>query len=203
MLPSGPLWAGRYGARDNHYQRHTRNGMTWYAIRTAPGSQKPQREYEVEKTKSKRGYRIVPSLNPNMSAVERALSDAGVVFYMPSERRLQRDRLRPYLWKSRRFALMVGYIFVRDPDWSKLYQTPGVSGVVSVDGEPMPIDFFDILKVWEAETRYVIEFQDQSRLARQVLRKAAKTDPSLQKIVDKLDIAGTITVQRETDPLAA
>ena len=45
---------------------------TWYAVRTAPGAQMPQREYIVEKLidengkpRGKKGYRIVPSLNPN------------------------------------------------------------------------------------------------------------------------------------------
>src|SRR6185312_7958243 len=100
--------------------------MTWYAVRTKPGSQKPQREYAVEKTRSVKGYRIVPSLNPNLSAVERALSDAKIDYYMPAESRLQRDRVRPYLWKARRFALLVGYTFVRDPNWYVLAETQGI-----------------------------------------------------------------------------
>ncbi|WP_334625391.1 hypothetical protein [Rhizobium johnstonii] len=55
-----------------------------------PGAQKPEREYLVEKTDSKRGkgYRIVPSLNPNVSAVERALSNNKFTYYMPAEKRL-------------------------------------------------------------------------------------------------------------------
>jgi transcription antitermination factor NusG len=166
----------------------------WYAIRTVPGSQKPQREFAVEVTKSSKGYRIVPSLNPDVSAIERALTDAGIHHFMPAERRLIRDRLRPYLWKSRRFALIVGYMFVREPDWYKLSKTPGVAGVVGIEGKPTPVDFLDMLKLFDAEQRCAIEFQEQSRSARQTIRKAAKTDPSLQKIVDKLDIAGTITV---------
>lgn len=175
--------------------------MTWYAIRTVPGSQMPQREFIVEPTTlgkdgkpRGKGYRIVPSLNPNLSAIERALGDAGIAHYMPVERRLMRDRLRPFLWKSRRFALIVGYMFVRDPDWGKLHDVPGVQGVVGIEGVPMPVDFLDMLKLFDAERAADIEFQNKSRLARQAIRKAAKTDPSLQKIVDKLDIAGTITV---------
>lgn len=170
--------------------------MTWYAVKTLPGAQLPQREYAVEKTRSKKGYRIVPSLNPNMSAVERALSDAGFTYYMPAERRLMRDRLRPYVWKSRRYPLLIGYVFVRDAHWGVL-DVPGVSGIVAFEGEPMPIDFLDLLKVWEAEVGALINFQEDSRQARQAIRKAAKTDPSLQKIVDKLDIAGEITVPLE------
>ena len=53
--------------------------MTWNAIRTSPGAQMPQREFAVQTTSRGKGYRIVPSLNPNQSAVERALADAGFV----------------------------------------------------------------------------------------------------------------------------
>src|SRR5690606_23147965 len=87
----------------------------WYAVRTVPGSQKPQREFVTEITGSKKGYRIVPSLNPNYSAIELALSKSGFIYYMPAEKRLVRDRRRTDLYKTRRFALMVGYVFVRDP----------------------------------------------------------------------------------------
>lgn len=184
--------------------------MSWYCIRTLPGAQKPQREYAVEraapgkdgKTRG-RGYRIVPSLNPNKSAVERALEDAGVEYYMPAERRLIRDRRRPYLWKSRRFALIVGYVFVRDPDFTKLYSVPGVAGVVGSNGEPMAIDFIDMLRVFDAEQRELRKFQDDARSSRQQLRKLAKKDSAIQMIVDKLDIEGTITAKVEEVATAA
>ena len=178
-------------------------GGAWYAIRTAPGSQKPQREYKVEpllddngKPRGKKGYRIVPSLDPNRSAIERALQDNGFVYYMPSEKRLVRDRRHTDLWKVRRFALMVGYIFVREPhDWGKLLDTAGVSGVVqNADGAPLAITLIDIMAVRAAEASAEVEFDAQTRKARQKLRKNAKTDPRLKKLVEKLDIAGTITV---------
>lgn len=179
----------------------------WYAVRTAPGSQKPQREYAVETTSPGKdgkprgkGYRIVPSLNPNMSAIERSLADAGFEFWMPAEKRLVRDRRHTDLWKVRRFALMVGYVFVRDPaDFGKLASVPGVSGVVSDGyGRPLAIDFLDVLAVRAAEAEADVEFDRRSRMARQNLRKSAKTDPRLKKLVEKLDIAGNLTV-----PLAA
>lgn len=177
--------------------------MTWFAVRTSPGAQMPQREFVLEKTDPRRdkdgnpiskGYRIVPTINNNLSAIERVLIDVGIDFYMPSERRLVRDRRRPYLWKAHRRALIVGYLFVRDPDWSKLIDLPGIAGVVGIGGNPLKIDFFDILKVYEAEMKELIKFQEDSRSARQQLRKLAKKDPAVQKIVEKLDIAGTITV---------
>lgn len=173
----------------------------WYAVRTVPGAQKPQREFEVEATTLDKngkprgkGYRIVPSLNPNYSAIELALSKAGFTYYMPAEKRLQRDRLKPYLWKTRRFALMVGYIFVRDPhSISKLLDVPGVSGLVAdMDGKPHVIGLLDMLKIRSAEGAAEAAFDDDLRKARQGLRKAAKKHPELQKMVDELDILGTM-----------
>jgi len=179
--------------------------MSWYAIRTVPGSQKPQREFVVEKTGSHKGYRIVPSLNPTMSAIEKALGANGFVYYMPAEKRLQRDRLKPYLWKTRRFALMVGYIFVRDPhDWMVLMDTPGVAGVVAnEDGRPKVVDFLDMLKIRSAEGDAESVFDDDQRKARQGLRKAAKKNPELKKLVDEFDIAGTISAIVGSSELAA
>jgi transcription antitermination factor NusG len=170
--------------------------MTWYAVRTAPGSQMPKREYFAEKTRSPKGYRLAISLDPRMSAVERALSEAGFVYYMPAEKRLQRDRRKPFVWKTRRFALMVGYIFVRDPEsWRKLLDTPGVIGVVSdMAGNPRGMELHEMLKIRSAEGAAEVDFDDTLRKARQGLRKAAKKDASLKKLVEELDIAGTIGV---------
>ena len=187
-------------------------GSHWYAIRTAPGAQKPQREYKVEtlldddgKPRGKKGYRIVPSLDPNRSAVERALQDNGFVYYMPAEKRLVRDRRHTDLWKVRRFALMVGYMFVREPhDWRLLFNTPGVAGVVqNADGTPLPISILDIMAVRAAEAAAEVDFDAQTRKARQNLRKNAKTDARLKKLVAQLDIAGTITVPLDIASIAA
>jgi transcription antitermination factor NusG len=175
----------------------------WFAIRTEPGSQKPQREYTVELTSLDKdgkprgkGYRIVPSLDPNMSAIERSLEQAGFEFWMPAEKRLVRDRRHTDLWKVCRFALMVGYVFIKEPhSFDKLKGVPGVSGVVSdAYGKPMAIDFLDILAVRAAEAEAEVDFDARSRLARQKLRKNAKNDPRLKKLVEKLDIAGNFTI---------
>lgn len=186
--------------------------MTWFAIRTVPGAQKPQREYAVEPTtldKNGRprgkGYHIVPSLNQNISAVERALSEGGFTYYMPSEHRLVRDRRRTDLWKRRRFALMVGYVFVREPaDWMKLLETPGVAGVVANEkGEALPIRWNDILTVRAAEADAEAVFDRQVRNARALIRRKAKHDPKFQALVEALDIAGTISVPLHDEALAA
>lgn len=186
--------------------------MAWYAIRTVPGAQKPQREYAVEPTSlgadgrpRGKGYRITPSLNPNISAVELALSREGITYYMPAEKRLVRDRRHTDLWKVRRFALMVGYLFVRDPPPEMdLLAVPGVAGIVKgPDGRMLEIDIRDILMVRAAEAATEVEFDNQTRAARKKLRKNAKTDPRLQRLVEKLDIAGTISMPLDSDVLAA
>lgn len=194
--------------------RHRGGAATsrWYAIRTVPGAQKPQREYTVEPTSLDKngvargkGYRIVPSLNPNLSAVERSLSLARFQYWMPSEKRLVRDRRHTDLWKVRRFALMVGYVFINDPrDFDKLEEVPGVAGVVrNANGDPLSIDFLDILKVRSAEADAEVEFDKRSRMARANLRKRAKEDPRLKMLVAKLDIAGNVTVPWEKIGTAA
>lgn len=183
----------------------------WIAATTVPGSQKPQREYITETTERGKGYRIVPSLNPNYSAVELALSKSGFEYYMPAEKRLVRDRRHTDLWKQRRFALMVGYIFIRMPcNLDALLGrpgyagVPGIKGVVTVDGgTPMPISTAEILMIRAIEAEAEVEFDKQTRNARKQLRKNAKTDPRLQKLVEKLDIAGTISMPLDSDVLAA
>ena len=121
--------------------------MSWYAIRTGPGAQMPQREYAVEPTTldkngrpTGKGYRIVPSLNPRVSAVERALSDAGFAFYMPSEFKVIRNRKKTATYTTRRYPLLPGYVFVHGvEDWLSLTSLPGVSGVVGIDGVPLKV----------------------------------------------------------------
>lgn len=186
----------------------------WFAVKTVPGSQKPQREYVVETLLDKdgksrgKGYRIVPSLDPNISAVERALGDAGFTYYMPAEKRLIRDRRHTDLWKVRRFALMVGWVFVYtkmdDEVRARLMAIPGVAGMVcSIEGGPVPIGLADILLVRAAEADAEVEFDTQARAARRQLRKHAKTDPRLKMLVEKLDIAGAISMPLDSEVLAA
>lgn len=138
--------------------------MSWYAIRTAPGAQMPQRTYALESTRldypgSKargKGYKIVPSLNPKMSAVERALSDIGVQFYMPAEFKVVRNRKKTGMYELRRFALLPGYCFVYNvTDWLTLRKAPGVADVVGIDGVPLAISIVDIiaLRTFEAKSQ--------------------------------------------------
>lgn len=178
--------------------------MTWYAIKTQPGSQVPQREFVVETTRSTKGYRIVPSLNPQVSAIERSLSDAGFVHYMPVEKRLVRDRLRTDLWKVRRFALLTGYIFVQNPDnWLKLSETPGVQGVIAYQGVPQPVALLDILMMRSEEAKAEAEFDRTSREAVKAVRRKAKTHPELRKFADRLELFETVDIGALTIPKAA
>jgi transcription antitermination factor NusG len=173
----------------------------WFCITTIPGAQLPRREYAVTKTKSRKGYRIDAITNVELSAIERALEDNGFDYYMPTEKRLVRDRRHTDLWKVRRFALMVGYVFVRRPtDWRRLLETPGVQGVVrSIEGQPMPIALRDLLQVREMEAEYDARFDIQSKNARAKLRKQAKNDPRLKKLIGVLDTAGKFTVPVNSD----
>ena len=177
----------------------------WYAVRTVPGSQKPQREYEVEATRSRKGYRITPKLNPGISAVERALTNAGFIHYMPAEKRLVRDRKHTDLWKPRRFALLVGYVFILNPtDFRRLEDVDGVSHVVKdAGGVPLRIDLLDILQLRQAESVAEAFFDVQSQRARKTVRLKAKRDPRLMKIVRKLEMVDDATILMERCVLAA
>jgi hypothetical protein len=175
----------------------------WFAIKTEPGAQLPRREFVTEPTSigadgkpRGKGYRIVPNIRHDLSAIERALEERGFEYYMPSEKRLVRDRRHTDLWKIRRFALMVGYVFVRNPhDWVKLADTNGVAGIVrSPAGDALPMSILDMMAIRSIEAEYDAKFDAQSKLARAKLRKKAKTDPRLKKLIGALDMAGTITV---------
>lgn len=93
-----------------------------------------------------KGYRIMYNLDLNVFAIMRALVDAGFECWLPAEKRLVRDYRHTDLWKVRRFALMVGYVFVKDPaDFGRLASVLGVSGdVCDGFGRPLSIDFLDI-----------------------------------------------------------
>jgi transcription antitermination factor NusG len=154
--------------------------MTWYAIRTSPGAQMPQREYAVEKTsdpddakKRGKGYRIVPSLNAKMSAVERALNDIGVQHYMPAEYKVVRNRKKTGIYELRRFAMLPGYVFVYGVmDWLTLRDAPGVADVVAIDGVPLQVSIVDII------TLRTIEAKSQAKADREVaqVNSSAKAD---------------------------
>jgi transcription antitermination factor NusG len=128
---------------------------TWYAIRTAPGAQMPKREFVVETGLPRgKGYRIVPSLNAEVSAIERSLSENGHSHYMPVERKVIRSRTAAHTYTTRRFPLIPGYAFVRNViDFEALEAVPGVVEVIRNQGRPFVIPHNDIDRVreWEQE----------------------------------------------------
>jgi transcription antitermination factor NusG len=157
----------------------------------------PQREYAVETTRSVKGYRIVPSLNATVSAIERALTDAGFVHYMPAEKRLIRDRRRTDLWKARRFALLTGYVFIKGPcNFLRLQEVPGVAGIVGCAGQPLPISLTDILVLRTAEALSEADFDRQAVNKQKAIRKRARNmgDKKLMKLVDSLNSSGLTTI---------
>jgi len=118
----------------------------------------PQRSYEVETTRGAKGYRLVSSLDPNMSAVEVALKRGGFTYYMPAEFKVVRNRRKTGVYQLRRFALLQGYVFVYNViDFEKLRKIPGVAGLlVSYVGDervPMQVSLADIMIMRTIEAR--------------------------------------------------
>jgi hypothetical protein len=183
--------------------------MTWYAIRATPGSQKPEREYTVQPSLTKRGkrrgkgYRILPTINHDKSVIERALSRHGFQYYMPAEKRLIRDRRHTDLYKPRRFALMVGYVFVCDPhDFRLLEEIPEVLGIVKTgDGVPLPISILDVMMMRSMEAISEESFDKERSRAGKALRKKAKQDSRLRMLISKLDNAEDMTVPSPMEKL--
>lgn len=168
--------------------------MSWYAIRTSPGSQVPQREYAVETTKVRRnkagepitkGYRIVPSLNPNISAVENALLSAKIDFYMPADFKVIRNRKKTRDHIIRRAPLLIGYVFVRisnDADWYKIGSKElrcVVAGRVENNGKPLEISVVDILAL------RTIEGRKQMEADREIHKRTSADKAELVKTANK------------------
>lgn len=128
----------------------------------------PQRVYEVQTTRLLRdkdgnpinkGYRIVPSLDPNISAVERALKDHGFQYYMPCEFQAVRNRRKTDTWTKRRKPILGGYIFVADvTDFGLLESLPGVIGTVgSATGEKYQLSTLDFIFLRTKEANSLLE----------------------------------------------
>jgi hypothetical protein len=180
----------------------------WYAIRTAPGAQKPQREFKVETTMVRRdkegrqtnkGYRIVPSLDPNVSAIERALKDNGFRFYMPCEFEAVRDRRKTNVWTTRRFPILQGYVFVADVhDFGLLESLPGVVGTVGSDTGTkyeLSITDFMFLRTKEAASLASAEtFIEREKLSAESRRRAANAK-KLKNIVKRYPKGTRVSVQ--------
>ena len=158
--------------------------MTWYAIQTLPGAQMPQREFEVEPTTlgkdgkpRGKGYRIVPSLNPEVSAIERALTDAGFVHYMPVDFKVIRDRKKTSTYKLRRFPLLKSYVFVTS--CAGIRDVPGVGAIIGTEHAPYPVNILDILAL------RTIEAKSQKTAQSELSAKVSQSQSEAQKITKK------------------
>lgn len=153
----------------------------------------PRREYVRDRDYDEEGNvirvgRIVPSLDENISAVERSLKDNGFTCYMPVERKVIRDRRKTNTWTTRRFPLLQGYVFVEDViDFGKLEDTPGVAGVLRLNGVPLKLPLDDIAVIRDAEAKDAAraerELADKrERATRLTHSKAKRQFPSMSRI---------------------
>jgi len=157
-------------------------------LRLLPGSQSPRRRFEVENARktvqNPKGYRIVTSLDPRVSAIERELSERGISCFMPAEFRAVRSRTKANLWTMRRNALLPGYIFVSgNAEWRSI---PGVFGLLhDADGNPLLLSAIDMmsLRTAEANSEAAAEhyIEQQRREAVTGLSKSARRSLKLAK----------------------
>jgi len=170
--------------------------MIWYALRTVPGFQVPQRERWKEPNASAlagvargKGFRMASSVNPECSVIETELGRAGFTYYMPAEFMAVRNRHNKGVYELRRFALLKGYTFVseiHDADWPRLCAVAGVHSVIAdTGGKALPINSIDIhrLRMYEQSSRaeatakvgaLMREAENHARNSRKAIAKAAR-----------------------------
>lgn len=145
--------------------------INWYAIRTRPGSQRPVKS-------GYSGDRFVE----DETIIERNLRHAGFDGFMPATyREIRHHRTDEYITK--RYPLMVGYMFVRNPaSFYKLKDVVGVSDILGVAGSPMAISEATISAIRDAEEREIeilerrraARLQKERKLCRKLTRKEAR-----------------------------
>ena len=152
---------------------------SWYAVRTAPGAQRPDKA------------------DPRFDKVERDLRDHGFDCYNPTEARdVIHHRTRKLITK--RLPLIPGYAFVCGvTNFMALQNCESVSGIVHIDGTPIVIPETEIIMLRQAELT-IYENLAQERQIRAMKRmkmtrkKLAATFPSGAAIVVK---TGFLTAQ--------
>ncbi len=115
--------------------------MSWYAIKTRPGTQRPATP-RIGEPEERKGEFII----------ERSLRDADIEIFMPSFRKdIKHHRTKELI--ERRFAMIVGYSFVYLPsgDFYRLSRVDGVTAILGVDGCPARISDFEVSSIREAE----------------------------------------------------
>ncbi len=115
--------------------------MSWYAIKTRPGTQRPATP-RIGEAEDRKGEFII----------ERNLRDADIEIYMPSFRKdIKHHRTKELI--ERRFAMIVGYSFVYLPtgDFYRLSRVEGVTAILGVAGYPLRISDFEVASIRQAE----------------------------------------------------
>jgi hypothetical protein len=143
----------------------------WYAVKARPGTQRKAAP-RIGEANDRRGEFII----------ERNLRDAGFEVFMPSTvREVRHHRTEEYMVK--RFPLMVGYAFVRNPrDFYSLSDCDGVSAILGVAGCPLRIPAMSIEAIRAAEhveldimeRRRALRIQKEKQAQRKLTRREAR-----------------------------
>ncbi|KQU96795.1 hypothetical protein ASD00_18270 [Ensifer sp. Root31] len=115
--------------------------MSWYAIKTRPGTQRPATP-RVGESEDRKGEFII----------ERNVRDADLEIFMPSFRKdIKHHRTKELI--ERRFAMITGYSFVYLPtrDFYRLSRVDGVTAILGVAGYPLRISDFEVEGLRDAE----------------------------------------------------
>lgn len=143
----------------------------WYAVKARPGTQRPA------------AARVgAPADRKGETIIERNLRDQGFDVFMPTTvREVRHHRTDEFIIK--RFPLMVGYAFVRQPrDFYTLSDCDGVSAILGVAGCPLRIPATDIENIRAAETaereamerRRARRIEKENQAGRKLTRKEAR-----------------------------
>ena len=143
----------------------------WFAIKAKPNTQR-QASPRVGQPADRKGEFII----------ERNLRDAGFDVFFPSTvREIRHNRTDEFLVK--RFPLMVGYAFVRNPrDFYSLSDCEGVSSILGIAGCPLRIPTVSIDAIREAEEverdlmekRRALRIQKEKQAQRKLTRREAR-----------------------------
>ncbi|OOG61962.1 transcription termination/antitermination protein NusG [Sinorhizobium sp. A49] len=127
--------------------------MSWYAIKTRPGTQRLATP-RVGETEDRKGEFII----------ERNLRNADFEIFLPSTQIVYKHH-KTKKTLEKRAAMLVGYAFIYMPrSFYELSQVDGVSAVLGIAGRPMPIAEKIIQAIREAEDECVERIQRAKRM---------------------------------------
>ncbi len=127
--------------------------MSWYAIKTRPGTQRPATP-RIGETEDRKGEFII----------ERNLRDADFEIFLPSTQVIYKHH-KTKKTLEKRAAMLVGYAFIYMPrSFYELSQVDGVSAVLGIAGRPMPIAGKIIQSLRDAEEDLIENIQRAKRM---------------------------------------